>query len=416
MIPFIRTAQDMGVLVYVTDYNENTPCKKIADKSFMVSATDVDAVVRLIKDEKIDGIITGYVDLLLPYYAEICRLTGLPCYATKEQFNTVTNKERVKRICTEHSVPVPRDYTIEDVECDCVKYPVIVKPADGSGSRGITVCGAKEEVSAAVEYALSFSKIGKYIIEDYLVDGTVLLQYYLQEGELVFLTAIDGYALQYYPNKQKIDCCGIAPSVFTEHYVRDLHSHYSEAFRSIGLTDGPMEINTFVGHGEMHLGDIGYRLCGGRANYLADAAFDLGFYKLLVRFALTGKSSDKRISQKCDPYLNGKYEGVVCFLMDVGKVARITGLEKLKTIPGVFEDGFYIEEGFEIREEDIGKLIQVVGRIMMLADSLEELERRMYEVYESVDYLDEHGRSLKINNANYAECFKIYKSKARLKV
>ena len=62
----VEEAHKMGVTVYVTDYLANSPAKAIADKSFMVNAMDVDAVVDLCKAEGIDGLITGYVDPLLP--------------------------------------------------------------------------------------------------------------------------------------------------------------------------------------------------------------------------------------------------------------------------------------------------------------------------------------------------------------
>ena len=60
----IKQAQKQGVIVLVTDYLEGSPGKKIADKSFMISTTDVEAVVRLIQKEKIDGVLTGAVPVL----------------------------------------------------------------------------------------------------------------------------------------------------------------------------------------------------------------------------------------------------------------------------------------------------------------------------------------------------------------
>ena len=64
------------MFVLVTDYLIDS-WKKIADKSFMVSTTDVDAVVDLIKKENIDGVLTGFIDSMLPYYQAICELIYL---------------------------------------------------------------------------------------------------------------------------------------------------------------------------------------------------------------------------------------------------------------------------------------------------------------------------------------------------
>ena len=78
----VQKAKELGLYVIVADYDENAPAKIIADKASMVSATDVDAVVNLIKEEGIDGILTGFIELLLPFYQQICEKAKLPCYAT----------------------------------------------------------------------------------------------------------------------------------------------------------------------------------------------------------------------------------------------------------------------------------------------------------------------------------------------
>lgn len=69
----VRKAQEMGIYVMVTDWYpvEKSPAKQIADKAFTVSTADVDAIVKLIRDEKVDGVITGFTDSVLPYYATL---------------------------------------------------------------------------------------------------------------------------------------------------------------------------------------------------------------------------------------------------------------------------------------------------------------------------------------------------------
>lgn len=140
----IDQAHKMNIDAYVTDYLEDSPAKKFADKSFMVSTTDVDAVVELIQKENIDGVITGYVDMLLPYYVEIAEKSGLPCYATKEQFAITTDKKIFKSKCKEFSIPVVKEYEFNQDQLDEIKYPVIVKPVDNSGARGIYICKDKD--------------------------------------------------------------------------------------------------------------------------------------------------------------------------------------------------------------------------------------------------------------------------------
>ena len=142
----VRKAQEMGIYTMVTDWYplEDSPAKQIADEYFMTSTADIPAMVNLINDKNVDGVITGFTDSVLPYYAEMCEKVGLPCYGTKEQFEILTNKRDYKMLCQEFDVPVVDEYKIEgDIETadlSHIKYPVLVKPSDNSGARGISIC------------------------------------------------------------------------------------------------------------------------------------------------------------------------------------------------------------------------------------------------------------------------------------
>ena len=164
----VETAHSAGIDVYVTDYLPDSPAKRVADKSFMVSTTDVDAVVDLIKREHIDGVLTGYIDLLLPYYVQICRKSGLPCYATEEQIAITTDKNRFKDLCRKYSVPTVPEYSYEEVLAGKAVFPVLVKPVDNSGARGIFICTNLDEFKENYEKSLAFSPSKHLLIERYM--------------------------------------------------------------------------------------------------------------------------------------------------------------------------------------------------------------------------------------------------------
>ena len=127
-----------------------SPAKQIADEALLVSTADVDAVVQLIKDKNIHGVITGFTDSVLPYYAKICEKAGLPCYGTVEQFEIMINKRIYKELCVEFGVPTVEEYSIDgtfkDEVMEKIKFPVLVKPADNSGARGVSICENKGQL------------------------------------------------------------------------------------------------------------------------------------------------------------------------------------------------------------------------------------------------------------------------------
>ena len=111
----IEKAKELGCYVIVADYNsyEDSPGKQIADKYFDVNILDVDSVVNLISRENIKGVLVGFSDMLLPYYAEICDKANLPCYGTKQQFKLFTQKSLYKELCRKFNVPTVKEYHID---------------------------------------------------------------------------------------------------------------------------------------------------------------------------------------------------------------------------------------------------------------------------------------------------------------
>ena len=102
----VKMAKAMGIYTIVTDYLPDSPAKKIADASYMVSTTDVDAVVELCKREKVDGVFTAFIDSMLPYARQICDRLGLPFYASEEQIRLSLDKSFFKETCMKYGVPV----------------------------------------------------------------------------------------------------------------------------------------------------------------------------------------------------------------------------------------------------------------------------------------------------------------------
>ena len=95
----ILLAHRNGVFVGVTDYNKDTYLKELADAAYQVNALDVDAVVELCKTEKFDGVISNFVDMLLPYVTEISNKLGYNVPYTVDQLRLSTDKKYFKKKC-----------------------------------------------------------------------------------------------------------------------------------------------------------------------------------------------------------------------------------------------------------------------------------------------------------------------------
>lgn len=406
MLEVAERAKELGILVYVTDYNEDSPCKAIADKSFMVDATDVDAVVALCKKEQIDGIITGYVDMLLPYYAQICEKAGLPSYATKAQFDEITDKTTVKALCQQYHVPVPMGFTDEQIANNDINYPVIAKPADSSGSRGVTVCNNADELKAGIEEALRFSARKKVVVEKYMTDGVVLMHYYIQDGEPIFIGMADSYYCPVDGHQKPMNSLAVFPSKHTQRHLAEVDPQVKALIRGMGLQNGLFEIEAFLYKGLAHVGDIGYRLTGSRLQYLFKEIFGLYSVDLMIHFALTGRMADYRIADKVDPYMFGRHAFRVTITVLPGKVEQIVGEDQLQNMTEVIGVNMNAAVGDVFTQADMGKFRQVACRIFAVADTEEDIPKIANAIYDTIDFLDENGKSMKTATNRYYECLK----------
>lgn len=395
----IRAAKKMGVHTIVADYNptELSPGKCIADEAFLVNVTDVDATVKLVREEKIDGVLVGFNDMLLPYYAEVCRITGLPSYGAKEQFEVFINKDRYKALCREYGVPTVEEYDVDlndfrNTTKD-IRYPVLVKPADSSGARGITICENAEQLKIAYAKAECFSKSGKILVERYLTGREVTVNWLFQDGNYYF-TCIGNRHVKC--NQEGVIPLPVGytyPASITDSYRRLVVPKAKEMFRAAGLRNGMMFMQCKIEGEECIVYDIGYRLTGTQEykNLAATCGYDP--MKMMIYFALTGKMAEENIEKWINPDL-GKYSYNVSFLTKPGKIAQMTGVEELKSIPGYIDAVVAHYPGEEITESMRGLLAQISLRVFGTAESKEGLWRCIEQVQNTVHIISTEGEEL----------------------
>lgn len=404
----VKKAQEMGIYVMVTDWYpiEKSPAKQIADKAFMVSTADVDAVVKLIKDERVDGVFTGFTDSTLPYYARICEKAGMPCYGTEEQFQIFINKRKFKSLCKKYGVPTVEDYvingSIENFDFDNVKYPVLVKPADNSGARGITICKNKEELIQAYNKAISFSESKEVLVEQYIDGKEVTVFWIFQDGD-IYLT---GMGNRHVKHKQgdliPLPVAYTFPSIHLKKYQKEIEPRVKDMLQSLGVKNGMMFMQCLVDNDECIVYDIGYRLTGSLEYKLLEAVCGYNPLEMMIRFALTGKMADYSLKEKVTPYWD-KYACNVTFLANPGIIGEIKGVDEIKKIPGVIDAVLAHVEGEEIPESARGTLKQIILRAFGIASSIEELKKLMNKIYSSLEVRSISGENMLLEGLDTTE-------------
>ena len=190
----IKTAKKMGIYTVLCDYLSDNPGQFEADKFYLVSTTDKDKVLEVARKEKIDGILAYASDPAAPTAAYVAEKMGLPGNPY-DSVDILCNKDKFRKFLRENNFNTPRAEGYSEVEAAYndlkngkLRFPVIVKPVDSSGSKGVSVITSCESIFSAAAAALPFSRIGRFIAEEYiekkykyLTGGDILVA----DGEIV---------------------------------------------------------------------------------------------------------------------------------------------------------------------------------------------------------------------------------------
>lgn len=171
-VPAIKYAKDSGCYVITCDYLPENPGHKYADEYYNISTTDLKGVLELAINLKIDGVVAYASDPAAPtaaYVSEVLNLPGNPFRSVK----ILTEKDLFRKFLLDNdfNVPMAKGYSaFEDVlnNIDNFTFPVMVKPVDSSGSKGVSKISNVSMLKNAYNYALSFSRSNKIIIEEFV--------------------------------------------------------------------------------------------------------------------------------------------------------------------------------------------------------------------------------------------------------
>lgn len=171
-IPAIKQAREMGHYVITCDYEPTNPGHKYANEYYNVSTTDLKGVLNLAKKLEIDGIVAYASDPAAPTAAFVAERLGLPGNPY-ESVKLLTQKDLFRSFLKAHGFNTPEAhgyYTYEEAIKDIKRFhfPVMVKPVDSSGSKGVVKVYCQEKLEEAVMEALSYSRSKRFIVEDYI--------------------------------------------------------------------------------------------------------------------------------------------------------------------------------------------------------------------------------------------------------
>ena len=370
----IRVAKKMGIEVYATDYYATSAAKRMADKSFQVSTADVQAISSLCKEERIDGIFSAFTDSVLPYMQQVSVTTGLPFWGDEHNIDVCIDKMKFKQACEEAGVPVipwvkvtEENYLekIKDVQC-----PVVVKPVDSSGSRGVFKCYEKSELAEYCRKSLKCSAKKQLLIERMMnVSNEFSAYYVMNKGCAKLLSMGDRYVDVVREDAAPQPKGMFFPSVRQSLFEKKVDHLIKAFFTRNNMTNGFAFIQGFVDNDDFYINEIGYRLNGGFTYKFNEYYNQYYLVNELLQYSLTGNFDESEFS-KINPNFNGVGLLLTISLFN-GRIAKIEGVDEIKKIPGVLDFVSQKKVGDEVVEG--GASGKIFGYIHCVASDLKEL-------------------------------------------
>ncbi|RNC88682.1 MAG: carbamoyl-phosphate-synthetase [Allomuricauda sp.] len=394
----VDVAITMGFYTIVIDMESNSPAKRNASKSYDLNVFDVDKIVQVAKEENVDAVLIGVVDVLVKPYKEICEKLGFPCYVTDKAVEAFCSKDGFKKYCHDYDIQdIPGIYLDENSTIEKphgLEYPLMIKPVDRGGGVGMKICRDDSDYVASVKTAMDFSKKGVVLVERYM-DCDDMAAYYTFQNGVAYVSAVSDRITTKKQGDASPVCIGaIFPSKHTNLFIEKMHPKLSHLFEGLGIQNGVLNIQFFVENNEIYAYDPGFRLQG-EAPHIPIAHIN-GFdhREMLINYAFTGIFGNDEVPLKNDPRFKGNIACTIWVLLTDGVITSIEGMDEIK------KDGntvFVLERfalGDTVKQEWLGTERQVYARIYLVGDSIRTINRKIVEFRDLLTIKDANGDSM----------------------
>lgn len=374
LLPVIKAAHEQGYYVITADYLPDNIAHKYSDEYVNVSIIDKEAVLKVAQEKQIDGIMSFGVDPGVVSASYVQNKMGLPSFGPFESVEILQNKDKFRDFLSKNGFNVPQAKGFDSVEAAMEEiywypWPVIVKPTDAAGSKGVTRVDKAEDLKPALEYAMEHSISGHIIVEEFIDKQGCSsdTDSFSEDGKLKFVS----YCAQRFDADATNPYTPAAyswPSTFTKEQEEYLTSEIQRLITLLNLKTCVYNIEVRVApNGKPYIMELTPRGGGNRLCEMLRYATGVDMITAITR-AMVGDPLLEPIEQK--PY-NGHWAEII---LHADKDGVFDHLEISKDLPAeVIEEDLWVEKGDKV--ESFEGANNAIGTLVLKFDTAEELEK-----------------------------------------
>lgn len=375
------------VEVILIDFASNVVAAKYADRHIVESTMDLQKVKEIAIAEKVDYIMTACGDQPLLTMAVVSEELGLPCYLSKKQVLNLTNKMYMKKLMMENDIPTSKfkTFTSKDkLDTTGLTYPLVVKPVDSNGSKGVRKVMNDVELHEFAKDAFRFTLTDTVIVEEFNEGFEVSADFYVIDGKAhkVMWCQLNKFQVN---DSTQIIYQSVIPPVLSEKASATLNEIANKIANAYEVNNSPLLIQAIVNKDDVRVIEFSARL-GGGAKYKTIQNVT-GFNVLRANLeSMLGEVPEVKIHDtgmcysRCHIYLTG------------GNFTAIEGLDELVK-NGIIKE-YVLTRPYGVTVNSPTSSSDRVASVFIEANNQSNLDRKVKTAISTLKVLDENGNDI----------------------
>jgi biotin carboxylase len=342
-IPLYEAAQNRGLHIIGIDRNQNAAARLLADEFYHIGIDNPDLILTVLNHTPVDGLVSPASDAGHRSVYEISRRLDLPFQPSLPAVTCSMHKAFFLQQIAALGLPCYEYFYSDNLDellsaSSKMEYPLVVKPVDSSGSKGITLVLYPENLETALRHAKQFSSVGEVILEQFLTGIHYGVEAFRLHGETILLAI-----------SQKIDVLKshfqtvqhFMSPVLPENLQQSIENAFHLICNQLSIANGPVNLDFILKEGKIYFHDFGARLGGNGLSDLVKLAYGVDLPELTIRLVLGENLADQFFLRK-----RIRYAGLHMLAATAeGSFLGLHGLKKLETHPAFTGIKLFVRPG-----------------------------------------------------------------------